>query len=119
MLKTTLFSVFVVLFTVIFCLAAEIAGKWNGTLRTPEGDEFPISYLLKVDGDKLTGSVTIPDNELPINDGKIHGDSLSFTVNYQGNTYLNEGRVAGDSIKVRVHFGSEIIESILKRDITN
>lgn len=116
MIKRISFAAFIILSIATVCFAATLAGKWNGQMRTPTGDEFPISYQLSVDGDKLNGTVSIPENDLPITDGKIKGDEFSFTVTHQGTSYLNEGQLMGDSLKVKVHFGQEIVESILKRE---
>ena len=85
-------------------------------MRTPDGNEFPVSYALTTEGEKLTGTVTIPDAELSIQDGKIKDKDFSFTVSYQGMSYLNEGQLSGDSLKVKVHFGDQIVETILKRE---
>jgi hypothetical protein len=117
-MKKTFFSAILILSIVTLCLAAEITGKWVGKMQTPDGNEFPFTYVLKSEGDKLTGTVIIPESELQITNGKIDGESFSFTVNYQGTDYLNEGKLSGDSLKVKVHFGNEIVESTLKREVT-
>ena len=117
MIKRTIFSAIFILSIITLCYAAEISGKWIGQLRTPDGNELPISYTLSTDGDKLNGTVSIPDSELPITDGKIKGEDFSFTVTYQGTPYLNEGKLLGDSLKVKVHFGNEVVESTLKREV--
>ncbi|HEY1055068.1 MAG TPA: hypothetical protein VGE24_08030 [Emticicia sp.] len=116
MIKKSLLSIIAIFSIITFCLAAEITGKWIGQLRTPDGNEFPVSYTLNAEGETLNGTVTIPDSELTITDGKIKGNDFSFTVTYQGTPYLNEGKLSGDSLKVKVHFGDEIVESTLKRE---
>jgi hypothetical protein len=106
---------FIVVF-VAFCFAADLGGKWVGTMITPDGSEFPVAYNLKVEGEKLSGIVAIPDAELEIQEGKIEGENFSFTVSHDGSSYLNEGKLMGDSLKVKVHFGDAIIERVLKRE---
>ncbi len=59
--------------------AADIDGRWNGTVSTPDG-EFPLSYTFQADGDTLTGSMFDGYGEKAINDGKIDGDTISFSV---------------------------------------
>ena len=60
--------------------AADVDGKWTGTMSTPGGD-FPIGFVFKADGDKLTGTMIGMDGmELPIKDGKIDGDKISYSV---------------------------------------
>ena len=59
--------------------------------------------------------------ELPISDGKIDGDNLSFTVtaNFNGNEFkLNyKGRVAGNEIKLTLSLpqGDRTFELIAKK----
>lgn len=116
MIKKVFFSVLLIFAAVSFCLAIDITGKWSGTMETPDGTAFPLSYNLKVEGDKLTGFVEIPDAELEIVNGKIENGKFSFMVNYQGRSYLNEGKLEGDSLKIKVHFGADVIQSVLKRE---
>jgi hypothetical protein len=60
--------------------AADVDGKWTGTMSTPGGD-FPIGFVFKADGDKLTGTMIGMDGmELPIANGKVEGDKISYTV---------------------------------------
>ena len=48
--------------------AADVDGRWTGSLATPMGD-VPISFVFKTDGTKLTGHMvgvlTGPMNRLP------------------------------------------------------
>ena len=60
--------------------AAEIDGKWTGSLDTP-GGPAEINYTFKADGKTLTGATTTPDGKaVPIKDGKIDGKKLSFIL---------------------------------------
>jgi len=60
--------------------AADVDGKWTGTMSTPGGD-FPITFNFKADGSKLTGSMTGMDGmEIPIANGKVDGNQISYTV---------------------------------------
>jgi hypothetical protein len=60
--------------------AADVDGTWAGTLATPMGD-VPITFVFKADGDKLTGHMIGMDNaEIPIVDGKVEGDRISYVV---------------------------------------
>ncbi len=56
-------------FMVCFAIVADLTGKWTGVLKTPDGNEFPINYTFKVDGDKLTGVGSSPNGDIAINDG--------------------------------------------------
>ena len=59
--------------------AANVDGKWTGTLDTPNGP-VQLSFALKADGATLTGSTTGPDgNSLMLKNGKVDGDKITFT----------------------------------------
>ena len=60
--------------------AADVDGKWSGSLDTPMG-AVQVGFNFKADGATLTGSTTGPDgSELPIKNGKIDGNKISFMV---------------------------------------
>jgi hypothetical protein len=61
-------------------MAADVDGKWAGTVSTPGGD-FPVTFEFKADGTKLTGTTMSPDGgSVNIKDGKIDGNKISFGV---------------------------------------
>ena len=68
------------------------------------GDQpLTLTYAFKQDGEKLTGTVTGPQGApLPLNDGKIAGDKISFSVQVDmgGNAakFVSEGVVRGEEI---------------------
>lgn len=60
--------------------AADVDGKWSGTVDTP-GGQFPVNFTFKADGAMLAGSLAGPDGtEIPIKDGKIDGSIISFSI---------------------------------------
>jgi hypothetical protein len=60
--------------------AADVDGKWTGSLDTPMG-AVEVGFNLKADGTTLSGTTTGPDgSEIAIKDGKIDGDKISFLV---------------------------------------
>ena len=87
----------------VSALAADFNGKWTATVETPRGTQT-VTFDLKVDGAKLTGTVTSPRGAADISDGKVDGDSLSFdqVMNFNGNEFKLSytGKADGaDSIK--------------------
>lgn len=83
--------------------AADITGKWTG--QSEQGPEFTFNF--KADGGTLTGSMLSREGkDLPINDGKIDGNALSFSVNSecQGNPIklVMKGSVSADAIQLRI-----------------
>jgi hypothetical protein len=68
-------------------LATDLTGKWSGQLTDPRGEKHEIGLNLKVDGEKVTGTMTggpPAGAEEQIVDGRLQGDQLSFAVRVQG-----------------------------------
>jgi hypothetical protein len=92
---------------------APIDGTWTWTYKLRDGTEGEAKLKLKQEGDaKLTGSYVARDGaETPIEDGKIAGDELSFTVNRmvgdQKMKFEYKGKLAGDTITGKIMFGRE------------
>ncbi|MFZ0964168.1 MAG: hypothetical protein WAO35_25155 [Terriglobia bacterium] len=81
--------------------AADVSGRWEGSISGPNGD-MQITFNFKVDGAKLTGAVESPNGDIPIEDGKVEGDHISFKTHFGDNEVKHDGTVSGDSIKLSV-----------------
>ena len=81
--------------------AANISGRWEGSINGPNGD-MHIGFNFKVDGAKLTGMVESPNGEIPIEEGKVDGDHISFTTHFDNNEVKHNGTVSGDTIQLKV-----------------
>jgi len=97
-----------VLGLVSFTSAAEDAsGTWKYTTSFGQGDKKQsrdVTLVLKVEGDKLTGTVSGRENTTtPIEEGTVKGDEISFKVtrargdNKVVSTY--KAKVSGDTLK--------------------
>ncbi|MGA3072507.1 MAG: hypothetical protein ABSG56_02335 [Bryobacteraceae bacterium] len=84
-------------------LAADISGKWTAQVPGRGGQTREQTFNLKADGNTLTGTVSGRGGDMPIADGKIDGDTISFTqtMEFNGNTMklVYKGTVSGDEIK--------------------
>jgi hypothetical protein len=84
--------------------AADVDGKWVAQVPGRGGQTREQTFTFKVEGDKLTGTVSGMQGDNPISDGKISGDEISFTVkiSFNGNdvTLLYKGKISGDEIKM-------------------
>jgi hypothetical protein len=102
MLRKLALALLVVTFYAATALAADVSGKWKGTVETPRGSQ-ELSFEFHVDGAKLTGSVTSPRGTSEISEGKIEGDTITFkqSVSFNGNDFTIDysGKVDGDTIK--------------------
>ena len=91
---------------------ADPNGIWTWTSPGRNGGPERKSTLkLKLDGDKLTGTLSAPgrggqNSDADIADGKLKGDEISFTVTreFNGNkvTAKYNGKISGDSIKGKI-----------------
>jgi hypothetical protein len=102
-LRVAFLTVCFVLAGVAVAFAADVNGKWVAQVPGRDGQTREMTINLKVEGDKLTGTVSGRGGDTPFTDGKITGDDISFTVtaNFGGTEVklLYKGKVAGDEIK--------------------
>jgi hypothetical protein len=98
--RTLLAGGLIVLFAAV-SFAADLNGRWEGTISTPNGD-FQIAYNFKVDGTKLTGTAETPNGDTPFSDGTVNGDQFSFKTDAGGNEINHEGTITGDTIQMKV-----------------
>ena len=84
-------------------MAADITGKWTAQMPGRGGQTREATFNFKVDGNTVTGTVSGPRGDMEISDGKIDGDTITFTqtMEFNGNSMkiLYKGTISGDSIK--------------------
>lgn len=117
-MKKKIFTTTLLVGCVLMCLAAiaDLNGKWMGNVKMSDGNEFPLTYIFKVDGEKLTGTIQSPQGDLPMYDGKItHGTDFTFKVDVNGAVVPNSGKFYGDSVTVSADLNGEKLHSTLKR----
>ena len=77
-------------------------GTWKYTVEV-NGQSREVTIKLKLDKDKLTGTVSVRDMETKIEDGKYKDGEVSFTVTREINgnkvTTKYTGKVKGDTFK--------------------
>jgi hypothetical protein len=88
--------------------AADVDGKWTGSLDTPMG-AIPIEFNFKADGATLNGSMAGPDaGQIPIKNGKVDGNKISFNVSidFGGMSldFVYTGTVSGDTLQMSSDF---------------
>ncbi len=92
-------------FSFLAMAAEEATGNWKATLDTPNGP-MALSFALKVDAGKVTGTMgSEMMGSIPISEGKIDGDKISFTVNGQMGAMHAVGTVSGDTLKLTMTVG--------------
>jgi lipopolysaccharide export LptBFGC system permease protein LptF len=82
------------------------AGAWNTALILPDGNRIEGVLNLKQEGDKVTGTVKLNQNETQIQEGKVKGDEVSFIVkrDRDGRTVTSKYKLKlnGDALKGKV-----------------
>jgi hypothetical protein len=87
--------------------AADVNGKWTGSVDTPDG-AVPVTFNLTANGEAVTGTVissaTKPSTKIA--DGKIEGDvvTFSFVAEHDGAPIklLCKGEVTADGLKMQM-----------------
>ena len=83
--------------------AADITGKWQGDLQTPQGTVL-VSYTFKQDGESLTGTWQAAKSPtVEITDGKVTGNKVAFVVKVGPGgvmVFAHEGEIKGEEIQL-------------------
>jgi len=122
-MKRKFFITTALLFCLVACFAfaivADLTGKWTGILKTPDGNEFPLNYTFKADGNQLTGMASSPNGDVPFTDGKINGSDFSFTLSFNGTDIKNTGKFypQADSVGMDIDFNGTKMHTTLKRSV--
>jgi hypothetical protein len=113
-----------VLAATLVAQAADITGKWTAQVPGREGQTMETTFDFKVEGEKLTGTVTTQRGDAPISDGTVKGDTIAFsqTLSFNGNEFkiLYKGTVAGGEIKFtrQREGGDRVSEFVAKKSGT-
>jgi len=90
---------------------ADASGTWTWSTQREGGEPQKSTLKLKVEGDKVTGTLTAPrrggqTSDTAIESGKISGDEITFTVTREvnGNKLVAKysGKISGDAIKGKI-----------------
>jgi len=105
--------------------AMAFTGSWKGDVTYPWQVSYTEQFLFQPEGDKLFGTVTFLGVKRGIEDGKIVGDMISFSVAFEeiyGSTTRPrrnryEGKLSADTIQLRImdDQGNSPVEFVLTR----
>jgi len=73
-----------------------IDGNWKGTRETPNGP-FEVTYTFKVEGKELKGSIKTSFGEAPLENGKIDGNKISYSITFNGATINSTGEIINEN----------------------
>ncbi len=81
----------------------DLNGSWKSSFTNQQGQARETIFKLKVEDGKLSGTVSGRNGETAIEDAKLAGDDVSFSVTreFNGNKVVVKysGKVSGDTIK--------------------
>ncbi|MCS7337523.1 MAG: hypothetical protein NZ739_04700 [Verrucomicrobiae bacterium] len=84
------------------------SGTWKWNFTTRSGETREVTLKLKLDGDKLTGTISGRLGETEISDATLKGDEISFLVvrEFGETRFTNKysGKITGDTIKGKLEF---------------
>lgn len=116
MLRKAFLATFVAAFACTMAFAASVEGKWKATFDAQVGPQ-KYTYEFHVDGNKVTGTATNDRGAIPITEGKLDGDTITFVEppNFNGNDIRIEytGKIDGDQIKFTRKVGDFATEELV------
>jgi hypothetical protein len=101
-MKTTLLALLALLCFNFAAAAASVDGKWTAEVPGRNGTQTN-TFTFKASGGTVEGSVSTQRGDTPIADGKLDGDTLTFSVSRPGRDGATmktayTGKVSGDTI---------------------
>jgi hypothetical protein len=91
---------FLALTLLVGCLTAyaqnPIDGNWKGTRETPNGT-FEVNYTFKVEGNVLTGTWKSQFGETKLQNGKVDGKKISYTISLNDVTINSTGELISEN----------------------
>jgi hypothetical protein len=105
-IRLSLICAFIALFAFV-AFAADVSGKWTSEQQGRDGNTVTITWTLKQDGEKLSGTMAGGrGGDVQISDGKVSGNDVSFKVVREtpnGNfTTKYTGTVSGTEMKLKL-----------------
>jgi len=89
---------------------ADVAGDWAMTYTTREGVKMSSTLTLKVEGEKVTGTVSSPRGSIAIEEATVKGDDIAFAITRVGfgdSIRIDyTGKVKGDTMTLKMKAGA-------------
>ncbi len=121
MKKFAVFAGLALLVAVWTAAAADVSGTWKSKFETPRGTRER-TYVLKQEGDKLTGKIITPRGETEIKEGKVSGDEIEFKAEQRRGpdaepiTVLYKAKVSGDKLEGTMQMGEKTVPFTATRE---
>ena len=101
-----LFAALIVLLAFTAPAAAQgVAGTWEISWETPRGAQT-VTFVFAQDGMNVTGTAQMRGGEVPVKNGMLHGDQLTFAIEFgMGERTMTQtfaATVTGDSMEGKI-----------------
>ncbi|AYQ36322.1 hypothetical protein [Runella sp. SP2] len=94
-MKTLFFSLILSIASLVAMAQNPIDGNWKGSRETPNGT-FEVNYTFKVEGDKLTGTWKTQFGEATIEEGKVEGKKISYSISFNDRKMSYTGELVSE-----------------------
>lgn len=94
-MKTLFFSLILSIASLVAMAQNPIDGNWKGSRETPNGT-FEVNYTFKVEGDKLTGTWKTQFGEAKIEEGKVEGKKISYSISFNDRKMSYTGELVSE-----------------------
>ena len=85
--------------------AAEVTGFWTGAMENRFGEAEDVSFRFVREGSSITGKLYGDADSTPVQDVKIEGDQITFTILFEMNGAVRKwsysGVIAGREIRMQ------------------
>jgi hypothetical protein len=98
----------------------DVAGAWNMSYTTRDGQKLASTLTLKVEGATLTGTISSPRGSVPVTDITLNGDEIAFAVvrvGFGDNIRITyAGKIKGETMKLKMKAGPrEPLDVVVRR----
>jgi hypothetical protein len=106
-MKKSLIVLAAVTLLAVSVFAADITGTWNATVQTSAGNGTP-TFVLKQDGDKLTGTYAGQFGNAPVT-GTVKDNDVTIEFDVQGAKATYKGKIdsSGTKMEGTVDYGGQ------------
>jgi len=119
-MKIKVFTTTALLCCFMICLAAvaDLSGRWTGSIKAPDGVDYPLTYVFNISSGVLTGTAQAQGDPKTITDCKLNGNDFTFNIaDDDGTSIPHTGKyyADGDSISMNVNYKGTKLHTTLKR----
>lgn len=113
MKQRRIFSLVVMLAMAVSAWAADVTGKWTGSMTLNSGGDQPAFVMLKQSGEVLTGSQgPSQDHQFPITSGRFDGKQVTIEAHPGGAVFKLSMKLDGNKLTGDVYEDDQKIGTV-------